>query len=129
MAKATGKTLRALGRKVTTFTAFDVFRQPDGLDEVQCTSDEVTALCPVTSQPDWYVVTITYRPNGACVESKSLKLYLHSMRSRGVFCEELATTIMNDLKKVLKPYAIAVEVKQKARGGIAIHATANDVAR
>ena len=49
------------------------------------TSDELTAVCPITAQPDFYVARIVYRPKALCLESKSLKLYLARFRNEGAF--------------------------------------------
>lgn len=119
------KKRRALGRKVTSFEGFDTFRKPKHIDEVTCISDEVTAVCPVTGQPDWYTVKIMYYPALLCVESKSLKLYLQSFRNKGLFCESFASTIAQDLFDALHPKIIVVSITQKSRGGISIiaHAT------
>ena len=47
---------------------------------------------------------IEYRPNGLCLESKSLKLYLSSFRNEGVFCEALAVTIRDAAGKITSQY-------------------------
>ena len=90
------------------------------------TSDELTAVCPITSQPDLYVATIEYSPGALCLESKSLKLYLSGFRNDGHFCEALAVTIRNDVAEALELPAekVRVTLKQKSRGGITIAATA-----
>lgn len=36
---------------------------------------EFTSLCPITGQPDFATITISYVPGERMVESKSLKLY------------------------------------------------------
>ena len=83
-------------------------------------------MCPVTGQPDLYRVTIGYRPERLCLESKSLKLYLNAFRNDGVFCEALAVRIRDDVAAALglPPDRVAVELEQKARGGITITARA-----
>lgn len=118
-----GSKISALGKKVTSFEGFDTFPTPKDLKRVLCVSDEVTANCPVTNQPDWYVVEIDYVPNKLCVESKTLKLYLHSFRNQGHFCEAFSSIIAHDIKKAIKPKSITVTVRQKPRGGVGIHAT------
>jgi len=118
------KTFKALGRKVTKFEGFETFQRPIGIERVICTSDEVTATCPVTSQPDWYVVTIDYQPRKLCVESKTLKLYLQSFRDSGLFCEAFAAQIADEIFEAVKPKQIIVTVTQKPRGGVSIIATA-----
>jgi 7-cyano-7-deazaguanine reductase len=92
---------------------------------VELTSDELTAVCPVTGQPDLYVATIEYGPQALCVESKSLKLYLSGFRNEGHFCEALAVRIRDDLAEALElpPEKVRVTLEQKARGGISITAT------
>ena len=42
--------------------------------EVRCETPELTCLCPVTGQPDFATVTITYIPDQHIVELKSLKM-------------------------------------------------------
>jgi 7-cyano-7-deazaguanine reductase len=88
------------------------------------TSDELTAVCPVTGQPDLYVATIEFWPQALCLESKSLKLYLATYRNEGVFCEALAVRIRDDVAAALELSAedVSVTLTQKARGGITITA-------
>jgi 7-cyano-7-deazaguanine reductase len=106
------------------YAGLETFPNP-GVSHVEMTSDEVTAVCPITSQPDLYVATIEYWPKDLCVESKSLKLYLSSFRNEGAFCEELAVKIRDDVAAALELPSDKVRVllKQKARGGISITAT------
>ena len=54
---------------------------------------EFTCLCPMTGQPDFAHIVIDYIPNGWLVESKSLKLYLHSFRNHGAFHEDCTIDI------------------------------------
>jgi 7-cyano-7-deazaguanine reductase len=107
------------------YAGLETFPNP-GVTEVEMTSDELTAVCPVTSQPDLYTATIEYRPRALCLESKSLKLYFARFRNEGAFCEALAVRIRDDVAAALEVDADAVHVtlRQKARGGITITATA-----
>ena len=41
---------------------------------------EFTSLCPITGQPDFATIYISYIPDIKMVESKSLKLYLFSFQ-------------------------------------------------
>lgn len=116
--------LRALGRRVTSFEGFDTFACPQGVTRVVMTSDEVTAVCPVTAQPDQYTVSIAYEPRERCIESKTMKLYLQSFRNEGIFCEAFAAKIAEDVGTAIDPDRCEVTVVQKPRGGIGIHATA-----
>ncbi|HEX3047988.1 MAG TPA: preQ(1) synthase [Bacillota bacterium] len=115
----------ALGKNVRTpCRQLEVFPKPAGVEKVVLESDEVTSLCPVTGQPDWETVTITFAPDKTCLESKSLKLYLWSYRDQGVFCEALAGQIAQDVFEACRPHWCTVTVTQKPRGGIKITATA-----
>ena len=95
------------------------------MSHVALTSDELTAVCPVTGQPDLYLVTIEYWPESHCIESKSLKLYLAGYRNEGHFCEALAVKIRDDVADALELPSdkVRVMLEQKARGGITITAT------
>lgn len=121
-----GSEFVALGKKGSQAGGKEVletFPNP-GVDTVVMETDEVTAICPVTGQPDWYTVRVQYSPVTDCLESKSLKLYLWSFREHGAFGEKLATIIAEDLYQVLMPSLVEVTVIQKPRGGISITSTA-----
>lgn len=81
---------------------------------------EFTALCPITGQPDFATIYISYIPEVKMVESKSLKLYLFSFRNHGSFHEDVVNIIMNDLIELLQPRYIEVLGKFVPRGGISI---------
>lgn len=94
------------------------------LQEVNFTSDEVTAKCPITEQPDYYTISITIEPKEYSLESKSLKLYLEQFRNEGIFCELLALKICQDVHATVSPKKCEIIVRQKSRGGIVITAKA-----
>jgi len=106
------------------FAGIETFPNP-GVSHVELTSDELTAVCPITGQPDMYVATIEFWPGPLCIESKSLKLYLATYRNEGVFCEALAVKIRDDVAAALELPAerVRVALTQKARGGITITAS------
>lgn len=81
---------------------------------------EFTSLCPITGQPDFATIYISYVPNIKMVESKSLKLYLFSFRNHGDFHEDCVNIIMKDLIKLMNPKYIEVWGKFTPRGGISI---------
>ena len=107
------------------YAGLETFPNP-GVALVDLTSDELTAVCPITGQPDFYLASIEYSPDELCLESKSLKLYLARFRNEGVFCEALAVQIRDDVAAALELPAdqVRVSLTQKARGGITIAATA-----
>lgn len=86
---------------------------------------EFTALCPITGQPDFAEIRISYIPDMRLVESKSLKLYLFSFRNHGSFHEDCVNTILDDLRRLMEPKYIEVTGLFVPRGGISIHPFAN----
>ncbi len=91
---------------------------------VELYTDEFTCLCPVTGQPDFARIKISYVPDKKIVESKSLKLYLWSFRNQGCFHEHVTNVILDDLVKALDPVWCKVEGDFNVRGGIGIKVTA-----
>ena len=81
---------------------------------------EFTSLCPITGQPDFATIYISYVPGERMVESKSLKLYLYSFRNHGDFHEDCMNIIMKDLIRLMDPKYIEVWGKFTPRGGISI---------
>ena len=82
---------------------------------------EFTTLCPITGQPDYAKIYISYVPNKLMVESKSLKLYLNTFRNKGNFHEQVVDLILNDLKEKIQPKYIEVYGLFASRGGISIN--------
>lgn len=123
------KNLKSLGQ--TTHYEFDK-PNPDLLETfenqhpenpylINLHCNEFTSICPKTGQPDWGKFTIRYVPNSLCVESKSLKLYLHSFRNHGEFHEDVTNRIAKDLFKLTKPKYLQIYGEFNARGGISIN--------
>ncbi len=118
-------TLTVLGETVRhPIDHVEVFRAPDHVSSVRFTSDEVASICPVTSQPDLSKVVIEFGPDRYCIESKSLKLYLWRFRNMPMFAEALAAEIANEVMTTVKPRWVKVELTQRPRGGIEVHAVA-----
>lgn len=95
-------------------------KHPENDYFVKFNCPEFTSLCPITGQPDFALIIISYVPDELLVESKSLKLYLFSYRNHGDFHEDCVNTIMKDLIKVMQPKYIEVLGKFLPRGGISI---------
>jgi 7-cyano-7-deazaguanine reductase len=97
------------------------FPQRDYTIEIIC--PEFTSVCPKTGQPDFGVLTFTYAPAETCVELKSLKLYLQKFRNEGIFYENAANAILDDLVAVLKPRRMTLVAAFTPRGGITTKVT------
>jgi 7-cyano-7-deazaguanine reductase len=87
---------------------------------VEFATDELTALCPVTGQPDFYELKLSYRPKEALLESKAMKLYLWGFREEGMFAEDMAATLLKDLVAACDPHEMTVDLTQQVRGGLRI---------
>src|SRR5689334_16496461 len=87
--------------------------------EVKFVFPEFTSMCPVTGQPDFATITVTYVPDKLCVEMKSLKLYYFSFRNKGIFYEAVVNQILDDLAAVTKPRRMMVVGEFNVRGGTA----------
>ena len=125
-------TLHALGRKTEyksdyapeVLETFDN-KHPDNDYWVRFNCPEFTSLCPITGQPDFAEIRISYIPALKMVESKSLKLYLFSFRNHGDFHEDCVNIIMKDLIRLMQPKYIEVTGLFTPRGGISIYPYAN----
>ncbi len=91
---------------------------PDNDYAVTITAPEFTCVCPMTGQPDFANVTITYVPDEQLVELKSLKLYLWSYRDDGAFHEDVTNRILDDLVAAIAPRQMTVVTDWLVRGGI-----------
>jgi len=74
----TEPTLKTLPKRMVTqpSRALETFAspRPGRAFEIRFETEEFTCLCPMTGQPDFAHLTITFVPDRLCVESKSLKL-------------------------------------------------------
>src|SRR5207248_9763699 len=100
--------------------------------EIHMDCSEFTSLCPLGGiesdaselaqlkggAPDFGTIVITYVPDRACVELKSLKLYLWSFRDDGIFYERAVNRILDDLSARVQPRAMTVVGDFNIRGGI-----------
>lgn len=108
------RTVTQPSRKLETF----VSPRPGRPFEIRFETEEFTCLCPMTGQPDFAHLAISYVPDQLCVESKSLKLYLWSFRNEGAFHEAVTNQILDDLVAALRPQWMRVEGDFLIRGGI-----------
>ena len=131
--------LRQLGRRSVLSdrqiarprTILDSFENPKPSRdyEIKFVFPEFTSMCPVTGQPDFATITISYVPAKRCVEMKSLKLYFHAYRNKGIFYEEAVNTILDDLVAILSPLRMTVVGEFNVRGGTKGIVTATHPAR
>src|SRR5581483_1784746 len=101
------KQLTKLGSKAKASRMLEAFpNHAPGQITVTLHCKEFTCLCPLTDQPDYAEIDITYIPDQFVVESKSMKLYLETFRNEGVFHEHLAVDIGRDFIQFIKPLSL-----------------------
>ncbi len=88
------------------------------------THHEFTSVCPMTGHPDFAAITVRYVADKTCVELKSLKLYFHAFRNKGIFFEAVTNKICDDLGAKLQPRALTIIADWKGRGGVTSVVTA-----
>lgn len=100
-------------------------KHPENDYWVKFNCPEFTSLCPITGQPDFATIYLSYIPDEKLVESKSLKLYLFSFRNHGAFHEDCTNSMMKDLIALMNPKYIEIWGKFLPRGGLSIDPFSN----
>lgn len=85
---------------------------------VEISTDEFTAVCPWSGLPDFGSVAVRYLPKAKILELRSLKYYLLSFRSVGIYQEHAVNRIADDLVRAVEPAWMEVTLDYKVRGGI-----------
>jgi 7-cyano-7-deazaguanine reductase len=118
MAKAEGNIFKFESpEKIRTdfLETFD-FDSPD--QYIKTETRELIAACPFSGLPDVGRLIIEYYPEGGkCIELKSLKYYVVSFRTVGLFQEGVTQRIYADLKAVLHTDRLKVTTIYNTRGG------------
>ena len=92
--------------------------------EIEFTAPEFTSMCPMTGQPDFGTILISYTPAERCIELRSFKYYLQTFRNRGIFYENVVNTILDDIVAAIRPRFASVTGEFNTRGGISARVTA-----
>jgi 7-cyano-7-deazaguanine reductase len=117
MATAEGRTLSFTGPEAIDVAVLETFPYEGPAQEIVTETREFSAVCPYSGLPDFALLRITYTPSDRCIELKSLKYYVTSYRSVGIFQEHATARIAEDLFKVLAPQRLAVTTVYNTRGG------------
>lgn len=94
------------------------YEYPGREAEVDIVTDEWNCVCPFSGLPDFGTLRIRYVPAGVCLELKSLKYYLTTFRTVGVYQEHAANRILDDLVAVSRPRRMEVTLDYRLRGGL-----------
>lgn len=82
-------------------------------------SNLLKSNCPVTGQPDWGSIQISYRGNK--INYDSLLQYIISFREHDEFHEQCVERIFMDIMRRCKPEQLTVEARYTRRGGLDIN--------
>jgi 7-cyano-7-deazaguanine reductase len=117
MPLAEGRSLPFVGPEQIDAAALETFPYDGPDQEIVTETREFSAVCPYSGLPDFARLTITYVPIDKCVELKSLKYYVTSYRTVGIFQEHATARIAEDLFRLLAPKRLVVQTGYNVRGG------------
>lgn len=83
------------------------------------TSDLLKSNCPVTGQPDWGSVQISY--TGRTIDRASLLAYIVSLRQHTEFHEHCIEKMFCDIQQACSPDSLSVYARYTRRGGMDIN--------
>lgn len=118
MPKAEGKIYKFDSVKKIQTSLLEVIQFKSEGQEITMQTKEFSAVCPFSGLPDVATLEVMYIPNDCIVELKSLKYYLTSFRSVGIYQEAVNKRIYQDLKRVLNPKRLRIKTLYNTRGGI-----------
>ncbi len=120
MVEAEGREFPFTGPERVTPGVLEVFpyEYPGREAEVEIVTDEWNCVCPFSGLPDFGTLTIRYVPTEVCIELKSLKYYLTSYRTVGIYQEHAANRILEDLVAACRPRRMEVVLDYRLRGGL-----------
>jgi len=120
MVQAEGRTFRFDGPETIMPDLLETFpfEYAEREAEVVITTDEWNCVCPFSGLPDFGTLTIRYVPGAVCLELKSLKYYLTSFRTVGLYQEHAANRLLEDLVRACRPRRMEVKLEYRLRGGI-----------
>lgn len=117
MAIAEGRTLPFVGPEAIDVAVLETFAYEGPEQEIVTETNEFTAVCPYSGLPDFARLTVTYVPRMKCVELKSLKYYVTSFRTVGIYQEHATARIAADLFRLLEPSRLTARTVYNPRGG------------
>ena len=117
MATAEGRTIPFVGPDEIDVGVLETFGYDGPEQRIVTETKEFSAVCPYSGLPDYATLRIEYVPAGRCIELKSLKYYVTSYRSVGIFQEHATARVAEDLFRVLQPKALSVTTVYNIRGG------------
>jgi len=94
------------------------YEYPEREAEIVVSTDEWNCVCPFSGLPDFGTLTVRYVPDKLCLELKSLKYYLTTYRTVGIYQEHAANRVLEDLVAACSPRRMEIALDYRVRGGI-----------
>jgi len=117
MAIAEGRTVPFTGPEAIDAAVLETFEYAGPRQEIVTETKEFSAVCPYSGLPDYALLRLSYVPGDRCIELKSLKYYMTSYRSVGIFQEHATARFAEDLFRALEPRTLTVTTVYNVRGG------------
>lgn len=97
----------------------ELLKQADSSVSETLYSHLLKSNCPVTGQPDWATLEISYSGQKICHES--LLKYIVSFRDHNEFHEQCVERIFCDIMRICMPNSLTVSARYTRRGGLDIN--------
>ncbi len=94
------------------------YEYPEREAEIVISTDEWNCVCPFSGLPDFGTLTVRYVPDKLCLELKSLKYYLTTYRTVGIYQEHAANRVLEDLVAACSARRMEIALDYRVRGGI-----------
>ena len=108
---------------------YDPGQLSGGIDKTSQTQETLhshlfQSNCPMTGQPDWASILISYR--GSKIHPDHLLAYLVSFREHAEFHEQCVERIFMDIKRHCQPEVLTIYARYTRRGGLDINPFRSD---
>ena len=118
MPEAEGRRYEFLDVSAIDTDALETLTYDGRAQKITIDTIEFSAVCPYSGLPDYGQIVIEYIPNDKIVELKALKYYLISFRNVGIYQEDATDRIYGDIRELLSPNTLRVNLRYNTRGGI-----------
>ena len=95
---------------------------PRGMN-VHLTCEQFSTRCPVTGQPDYSTLLVSYTVSEHIVETKSFKIWLQKWYGVRVFNEAFVARLAREFFEAVHPLGVVVSGEFATRGGVSVKAT------
>jgi 7-cyano-7-deazaguanine reductase len=95
---------------------------PRGMN-VHLTCEQFSTRCPVTGQPDYSTLLVSYTVSDHIVETKSFKIWLQKWYGVRVFNEAFVARLAREFFEAVHPLGVVVSGEFATRGGVSVKAT------